>query len=38
MVNKEALNGFHTRGVQLGILKGFVLFILSEIMFFFSIF
>lgn len=38
MVNKEALNGFHTKRVQLGILKGFVLFICSEVMFFFSIF
>ena len=38
IVNKESLNGFHTKGVQLGILKGMVLFICSEVMFFFSIF
>ena len=38
IVNKEAINGFHTKKVQLGILKGMVLFIASEIMFFFSIF
>ena len=38
VINKESLNGFHTRGVQLGILKGMVLFICSEVMFFFSIF
>ena len=37
-INKEAVNGFHTKKVQMGILKGMVLFILSEIMFFFSIF
>merc|ERR1712045_1032871 len=37
-VNKEAVNGFHTKNVQVGILKGMVLFILSEIMFFFLFF
>ena len=37
-VNKEAVNGFHTKNVQVGIFKGMILFILSEIMFFFSIF
>ena len=37
-VNKESVNGFHTKNVQVGILKGMILFILSEIMFFFSIF
>jgi heme/copper-type cytochrome/quinol oxidase subunit 3 len=37
-VNKESVNGFHTKRVQLGILKGMILFIASEIMFFFSIF
>ena len=37
-VNKEAVNGFHTKKVQVGILKGMILFIVSEIMFFFSIF
>ena len=35
---KESVNGFHTSKVQEGILKGMVLFILSEVMFFFSIF
>ena len=38
IVNKEAVNGFHTKKVQVGILKGMILFIVSEIMFFFSIF
>ena len=37
-VNKEAVNGFHTKNVQVGIFKGMILFIVSEIMFFFSIF
>ena len=37
-INKESINGFHTKNVQVGILKGMILFILSEIMFFFSIF
>ena len=37
-VNKESVNGFHTKNVQVGILKGMILFILSEVMFFFSIF
>jgi len=37
-VNKEASYGFHTKRVQLNILKGMFLFILSEVMFFFSIF
>ena len=37
-INKKAANGFHTKKVQLGILRGMVLFIVSEIMFFFKIF
>ena len=37
-VSDESLNGYHTRKVQNGLRLGFILFILSEVMFFFSIF
>ncbi|NQY54684.1 MAG: cytochrome c oxidase subunit 3, partial [Campylobacteraceae bacterium] len=38
IINKEAINVFHTKIVQLVFLRGMVLFICSEVMFFFSIF
>jgi cytochrome c oxidase subunit 3 len=37
-VSDEALRGFHTHAVRQGLRFGFVLFIASEVMFFFSIF
>lgn len=37
-VSDESRNGHHTRKVQNGLRMGFILFILSEVMFFFSVF
>jgi heme/copper-type cytochrome/quinol oxidase subunit 3 len=37
-MSDESLNGHHTRKVQAGLRMGFILFIVSEVMFFFSIF
>jgi len=37
-ISFEALEGYHTTKVNLDYKLGFVLFLLSEIMFFFSIF
>jgi len=38
MVSKEGLTGHHTKAVLKGLKLGFVLFIVSEVMFFFSFF
>lgn len=37
-MSDEALRGFHTYAVRQGLRFGFVLFIASEVIFFFSIF
>lgn len=37
-VIREAIGGFHTKIVQKGIYIGFLLFLISEIMIFFSLF
>jgi cytochrome c oxidase subunit 3 len=37
-VSDESIGGHHTRKVQNGLRLGFILFILSEVMFFFSVF
>jgi len=38
LVSKEGINGFHTKAVLRGLKLGFILFIVSEVMFFFSFF
>jgi cytochrome c oxidase subunit 3 len=38
MVSKEGTNGHHTKAVLTGLKLGFILFIVSEVMFFFSFF
>jgi len=37
-ISDESLAGFHTKKIQNGLRLGFILFIISEVMFFFSIF